>query len=93
MFVGKVKKKKEDLEIMSLRSITGDSPYIYTMKVVCKVSLLIAPVLRIMRINGKQEIVMELQFLLVIIKISRKIPEPEIQNKGECQKLHTRGVS
>ena len=35
MFVGKVK-KKEDLEIMSLRSITGDSPYIYTMKVVCK---------------------------------------------------------
>ena len=92
MFVGKVK-KKEDLEIMSLRSITGDSPYIYTMKVVCKVSLLIAHVLRIMRINGKPEIVMELQFLLVIIKISRKIPEPEIQNKGECQKLHTRGVS
>ena len=42
MFVGKVK-KKEDLEIISLRSITGDSPYIYTMKVVYNPCLLPHP--------------------------------------------------
>ena len=51
MFVGKVK-KKEDLEIMSLRSITGDPPYIYTMKIVCKSVIAYCPTPRLMRVNG-----------------------------------------